>query len=102
MLSVLEGTVTYVEEKSIKRDGKPEERYRTVTVLQNPAGSKPELQDVKVLGGLKVEMGQKSEMAGEVHGIPEEGFPGQCSGRGPVGHGDRDRSREVIGGVKRV
>ena len=59
MYSVLEGTVSYIEEKSIKRDGKPEEHYRTVTVLQSPAGAKPELQDVKVLGGIKVEMGQK-------------------------------------------
>jgi len=59
MYSVLEGTVSYVEEKSIKREGKPEEKYRVVTVLQTPGAAKPELQDVKVLNGLKVEMGQK-------------------------------------------
>ena len=59
MYSVLEGTVSYVEEKSVKRDGKPEEHYRMVTVLQSPVGGKPELQDVKVLNGLKIEMGQK-------------------------------------------
>jgi hypothetical protein len=59
MYSTLEGTVTYIEEKSIKRDGKPEEHYRTVTVLQSPGGSKPELLDVKVLNGNKIEMGQK-------------------------------------------
>ena len=59
MYSTLEGTVSYIEEKSVKRDGKPEEHYRTVTVLLNQAGSKPEWQDVKVLGGMKIEMGQK-------------------------------------------
>ncbi len=59
MYSLLEGTVTYIEEKSIKRDGKPEEHYRTVTVLQSPAGAKPELLDVKVLNGGKIDMGQK-------------------------------------------
>ena len=59
MYSTLEGTVTYIEEKSIKRDGKPEEHYRTVTVLQSPGGAKPELLDVKVLNNGKVEMGQK-------------------------------------------
>jgi len=82
MLSVLEGTVTYVEEKSIKRDGKPEERYRTVTVLQNPTGAKPELQDVKVLGGLKVDMGQKVKWPVRSMAYLKRDFQGNAQGAG--------------------
>ncbi len=60
MYVTIQGTVTFIEDKVQKgKDGKADRAYRVVTLLGGVPGKKPDLIDVKVFNGLKVEKGKE-------------------------------------------
>jgi len=63
----VKGTVVFIEEKHVQGErGRPDQQYRLVTLLGGRPDGKPELDVIKVLSGIKIEKGQKMELAVDV------------------------------------
>lgn len=83
MYVTVKGTVVFIEEKSIKgKAGEADTKYRVVTLMGGKPGGKPELDAVKVLNGLKVELGAKMELPIEVGAYLKHDRDGKVSGAG--------------------
>ena len=83
MYVTVKGTVVFIEEKVIKaKGGEPETKYRLVTLMGGKPGGKPELNPIKVLNGLKVDLGQKMEIPVEVGAYLKHDRDGKVSGAG--------------------
>lgn len=81
MYVTVKGTVVFIEEKEIKgQRGEEDKKYRVVTLMGGKPGGKPELNPIKVLNGLKIELGQKMDLPVEVGAYLKHDRDGKVSG----------------------
>lgn len=80
MYVTISGTVTFIEQKVRKKEGKDDQPYRVVTLLGGAPGKKPDLLDVKYFNGTKIEMGQKVTAAVSVMPYMKTGLDGHPIG----------------------